>query len=134
MVDLTDLEQKQGAVAALSLILQSRAKKLQKISRGDGSDGGTAGKLKMPKNIEEIEEEPTTPEEQKKKEEEEQKRIERVKDELSGEAGKQALDQIKQAAEEKKAAAEAEEQKKTQAKRDEMNRLDAQARLLRDMP
>lgn len=133
MVDLTDLEQKQGAVAALSLILQSRAKKLQKISSKDDSDDGTAGKLKIPKNIEEVEEDPGTSEEQNT-DEEEQNRIERVKDQLSGKAGEQALKQIKQAAEEKKAAAEAEKQQKIQAKRDEMNRLDAQAKLLNDLP
>lgn len=122
MVDLTNSECKKGAIAALSLILQSRGRTL----RRQPGEPGQGGKLKMPKNVEDVPDDipegpegdgPETPEEK-------EARLKRIEDELTGEKGQDLVNKIRQETQTRREKAAQETQAKLKAKKDALDKID----------
>ena len=116
MIDLTNSECKKGAEAAISLILQSRHRKLRVR---DGGDKGKKGKLNLPQNIETPEDDFGKPESS----EEHEKRLKKIDDELTGDQGQELVDKIRQETQTKKDKLEQETQAKLKAQKDALDKL-----------
>ena len=115
MIDLTNEECKKGAEAALSLILQSRHRKLR-VRKGENDN---KGKLNMPKNVETPEDDFGKPETSEDRE----KRLQKIDDELTGEQGQELVDQIRQETQIKKDRLEQETQAKLKAQKDALDKI-----------
>lgn len=125
MIDLTNNESKNGALSALSLILQSRGRKLRRRS---GKQGSSNQQLKMPKNIADVEDDLDTEDDSSAETPEQKKaRLDKIKDELTGENGKELVDQIKQQTQTKRDQVAAQKQAIEKAKQDSIAKIDKRA-------
>lgn len=121
MIDLTKADCKQGAEAALNLILQSRSRKLRRRQSSEPSSNQT--KLKMPKNIEDVPDDMDDEQQAPETAEERQQRLAKIKDELTGDKGQELVDQIRQEAQYKKDMKEIETQAKLKAQKDAIDKI-----------